>query len=790
MTAGPRAKGGRVAFRVLSEKEYAALTPGEKGSYTKWKKRIEAEQQSSTGADQPSSIGTTDRQRRANAKSSGRKRAPSATEIHTALKKKTKSTKSAAPSTQGELQVDEAVDEEESTESNGPATHPPPSDEDSDVEAVERRRVAARGKRPEEAVDIDDDDDYLPVAVEIEEEDDGGASGEDFDGERIPKKMTANQLVQYRSALPNWREAGADAASNVHIVDIDAVVESFGDDADDLRLVAQARERAQTLAATIAPSEPLSAEDRTSGSTISSAGRGRPQPRRVAPTTPSTASGHAAGHRLALASSSQSTMAFTANVSSSGPASAANYTIPIPTTIPNPATASIPATSTAHIVATTPPFVAGSFTAHAATSTTHASPAFGTASSVAIVASNAQGPAAATSIAANQPAATPHAATLSATPSTVPVAGALPAHATSAATPHATTPIATPSTAPAVGALPAHATTYAVASNATAATAATAATVATAAATAPPGPGTWPVDIAAVPATRGHMLLKAQNERVRNVLRRALKTHLPRKMCFDNMYPQPAERHAFLREVVISAAVAAQDNDIVARLRTDNEYVSAMLKIPEARMSNFRGKLKDAADAVVRSAYRIDHFPPARHVHIVKWLVAEQDRLYIFPGDPVASTYNDTRPFCNDGIINVLRSSFFGPRAIATFKEQDYNEGHEEPQLPDAMVAAAAAAVEAALRAYLMGREPVHIDFSGNQFIRAYLDHVSTLRQLRFDHRMAYDAVMEELYRVAAGVGNQAGPVAGNLAGGTANPNINVLQVAEAFGIVNEVVNP
>ncbi|KAI0037412.1 hypothetical protein FA95DRAFT_1614235 [Auriscalpium vulgare] len=280
------------------------------------------------------------------------------------------------------------------------------------------------------------------------------------------------------------------------------------------------------------------------------------------------------------------------------------------------------------------------------------------------------------------------------------------------------------------------------------------------------------------------MLMKAQTPRVRKVLKHALKTDLPHKLFFENTYPQPLERSAFFRAVILRAAEAEEDAAIAARLRVDKNFAAAISKIPEARVSNLRGKMKDAADAAVRQAYGIDQYPPARHVHIIKWLVAEEGRLYIFPGDAAMSTYNEDLPFYHDGIIAVIRAVFFSPKAAARFDTSLYSDGHDAPQLPDAMVASSATAVEAALRGYLMGCEPVKVDFSGTQFVRAYLDHMSTLQDLKERSIPAYNALMSGLYlRVTGNVAGNQAPNAAIMAPlmGTANPHVNPDAVLQAL---------
>ncbi|KAI0037956.1 hypothetical protein FA95DRAFT_1667922 [Auriscalpium vulgare] len=293
--------------------------------------------------------------------------------------------------------------------------------------------------------------------------------------------------------------------------------------------------------------------------------------------------------------------------------------------------------------------------------------------------------------------------------------------------------------------------------------------------------GAWPADIEVVlpTETQSHMSIKAQTARIKKVLKRAIQDALPRKLFFLNTFPQPQERTAFYRGVLVAAAEAEGDADVVSRLQSDKDYAAALAKIPEARTSNLRGKLKDAADGVVRGAYKIDEFPHERHVRILKWLLAEEDALYIFPGDAKESTYDDSLPYGHGAIIMVIRMAFFGPKAIAKFPPALFRGDDGVMRLPPVMVAACATAVEAGLRAFLLGPDAVQVDFSGAQFIHSYLNHIATLQDLKSEGLGAYNALLAILYTSVMGIeGNEASTTAV----GTSNRRVNAARVAQALG--------
>ncbi|KAI0038652.1 hypothetical protein FA95DRAFT_1613219 [Auriscalpium vulgare] len=274
------------------------------------------------------------------------------------------------------------------------------------------------------------------------------------------------------------------------------------------------------------------------------------------------------------------------------------------------------------------------------------------------------------------------------------------------------------------------------------------------------------------------MGIKAQSVRVKKVLKEALQNSLPQKLFFRTTFPQPQERATFYRGVLTAAADAVGDVDIAARVQSDKEYAAALSKIPEARTSNLRGKLKDAADAVVRGAYKIDSFPPDHHVRIIKWLLAEEDTLYIFPEDATERTYDDSLPYSHDAIIMVICMVFFGPKAIAKFDPGLFRGDDGVSRLPATMVAACATAVEAGLRGFLLGRDIVQVDFTGSQFIRAYLNHTATLQNLQNNGPAIYNALLVSLYTSVMGAeGNNAG-----VSVGTTNCRVNAARVGQALG--------
>ncbi|KAI0048604.1 hypothetical protein FA95DRAFT_1605109 [Auriscalpium vulgare] len=765
MTAGTRLKGNApvarpAELRILTQEEYDELSPSQKGNYTKALRKQGIDNEllntrtrhkagnkgaTDTGADTPSNA--------------ARKRAPTTTAIDDSAGKKRKAGSGAptvpvggVPDATASSAEDVALGSEsesmaiEDGVTNAPV--PPPSDEesDSDVEGAQRRALAAKGKRKQTVQSSSEDE-----RGEASEDERGEARQEDQDGEdeeedeeaeeSAQKSFSKSQTAKYANSRPKWKQTGADKALNARR-DIPLIVDNYDDDNDDVDVIneARAREAARKVAATpTRQSTPAARQARKPAA--------RPANKR--------AQAKAKGTSTAAVSIAATTVVSTHPAASSAPAVSNAPTAVVST---HPAASSAPAVS----ITPTAVSIAPTAVSIAPTAVVSTHPAASSAPAV----SNAHPAVVITHPAASSaPAPPPARPAVSIAPtavvSTHPAASSV--HAVSNGPALVANTLHTADVPPAAHALPG------------------APTIAAAAAPTHADPaGAWPADTELVAPTgkQSHWSIKAQSDRIQKVLHRAIKVDLPQKLFFQNVFPQPQERAAFYRALLVVAAQAEGDVTIASRVQREKEYAAALSKIPEARTSILRGKLKDAADAVVRGAYKIDDFPPERHVRIVKWLVAEEDSLYIFPGDAKESTYDDTQPFGHSAIVMVLRIVFFGPKAIAELPLDLFRCDDGVLRLPPAMVAACATAVEAGLRAFLLGRDAVQVDFTGNQFIRSYLNHIATLQDLKDEAIGVYNALLASLYRAVTSVeGNEAGVAAV----GTSNRRVSAARVALAF---------
>ncbi|KAI0043846.1 hypothetical protein FA95DRAFT_1574837 [Auriscalpium vulgare] len=291
----------------------------------------------------------------------------------------------------------------------------------------------------------------------------------------------------------------------------------------------------------------------------------------------------------------------------------------------------------------------------------------------------------------------------------------------------------------------------------------------------------WPswTNLKRVSGTR--MALGDQTPEVKEVIQTAAADEVPYTLCFENAYPDEERRVELLRDGLIRTAEKQNKKDIAARLEKDEYYVKMMVKIPEARVSNYRKKFKDGAVDTVQYMYRLEKIPEEKYVQRLQKMLDPAARLYVFPGKFDVSNYgiymvdymlgtdsdalhgvlaqiakmevNTTRPFCHPAIINLIHKVCFGPRAIPRFPRSYYvaiAKNKDKPELPRPMVALAATAIEAGLTSFTLAPEVASkVDFNGDVFGKVYEFHHRRLRHLKKKKPHAYSALMSELYELA-----------------------------------------
>ncbi|KAI0054642.1 hypothetical protein BV25DRAFT_1922508 [Artomyces pyxidatus] len=279
----------------------------------------------------------------------------------------------------------------------------------------------------------------------------------------------------------------------------------------------------------------------------------------------------------------------------------------------------------------------------------------------------------------------------------------------------------------------------------------------------------------------GRPTLRGQDDRVAEVLSLASATEVPKFVCFQDAFPLADDRVPYYRMALTKVAKHLKEWDVLERLENDPSYVSDMAIIPEARMSIFRGKVRDKAVAGVKLLYHFALFPENEFVAIVAKLL--EDQRYIYPGDEAKKTIQDDSPYCHAAIIAVIYESFFGGDAVKKFPVEFYPVSPRtgKRQLPKSMVAFSATVNEAALKAYQMGPTAVKVELKGDVFDDVYSVHLATLDQIYSDDSEVYDGLMTYLYDEASHGLGAPGPSTSARRGSTKPITIITANMAKRF---------
>ncbi|RPD72205.1 hypothetical protein L226DRAFT_442490, partial [Lentinus tigrinus ALCF2SS1-7] len=234
----------------------------------------------------------------------------------------------------------------------------------------------------------------------------------------------------------------------------------------------------------------------------------------------------------------------------------------------------------------------------------------------------------------------------------------------------------------------------------------------------------------------GRLRLKGQRPRVKLVAKEAIQETLT-NICVTNAYPEgPDKNDIFARDSLIRSAKALHDKEIAQRCKHDELYWRKLGTIPLQRISNFRGQIKKATDALVRRAYDL------KQGDALKVLWYEEGLRYIYPYDYEAYS---TRIFVDalmDALFATPRS--YGYRAASRFTSS-LADKPDEKEIPAAMLALVATALYASIDDYRsMHREPC--DFKSNIFLDIYRQNIATLSQYKHDCPIKYHRLMHSLF--------------------------------------------
>ncbi|KAN0140700.1 hypothetical protein V8E53_001527 [Lactarius tabidus] len=227
-------------------------------------------------------------------------------------------------------------------------------------------------------------------------------------------------------------------------------------------------------------------------------------------------------------------------------------------------------------------------------------------------------------------------------------------------------------------------------------------------------------------------------------------------------FPNQLLTTKFLVDALSTASLHVPNaEDVHVCLLRDHGYCSKMCSLPRARISIFRGDVKERCAAAI-APLLVLNTPTA-----VKDLInkIKDDYNYIFPrrsqGNPnvLIGLPQTSRPYRSPIVISVIQDLFFSGNPSFVTKHQDQfpsrtgTNGDIIWEVPKAMVALVSTAYYAALCEWDTG-ERKHHDFTSNMFLEAYNSHVSTLDKIDGLRNTSYHTMMTEIYQFAAYIPN------------------------------------
>ncbi|KAI0245598.1 hypothetical protein BJV78DRAFT_1287423 [Lactifluus subvellereus] len=230
-----------------------------------------------------------------------------------------------------------------------------------------------------------------------------------------------------------------------------------------------------------------------------------------------------------------------------------------------------------------------------------------------------------------------------------------------------------------------------------------------------------------------------------------------KEIVLQNSFPETDSKVKYRRQVIIEAAKAAKDSfqpigDIYDRAKQDGKFCDALGQLVTDRLSGVRNPIMASATTEIAVFQLGTGTLCMERVNILL-----NHNAFIFPGfwDEDGRTgkmrwnHKAMEPFLNPAFIQILKMSFFlRPTSIGSkIRDQFVSsiDGHDEPELPIAMVALVATAVYAALYEWKTGARII-IKFEGNVFATIYRGLYNTLETIKSTNRTAFHAIMSKLY--------------------------------------------
>ncbi|KAI0350325.1 hypothetical protein OH77DRAFT_1524923 [Trametes cingulata] len=246
---------------------------------------------------------------------------------------------------------------------------------------------------------------------------------------------------------------------------------------------------------------------------------------------------------------------------------------------------------------------------------------------------------------------------------------------------------------------------------------------------------------------RGKLKLDHQHQRVRRVLERAIFSTLS-DVALKNAFPDGLQKHGkIVYRALLKAAAEFGYEDMVKRLKKQDQYVTELSKKPIQRIPTFRGHVRKVAEGQPATAFGLTFGDKEKG----DWL--QHGRRALSP--PV--------------FVETLRTAFFKRPNSLGFKiadrfESTLPEKPDEKEIPAAMLALVATAFGGQLHAAIQDSKQGYTaprDFTTNEYWGVYKDHIQELSTVRMAGPVQYHVLMHGLWRQISdplGTRGHAGP--------------------------------
>ncbi|KAF8332893.1 hypothetical protein F5887DRAFT_1080566 [Amanita rubescens] len=176
------------------------------------------------------------------------------------------------------------------------------------------------------------------------------------------------------------------------------------------------------------------------------------------------------------------------------------------------------------------------------------------------------------------------------------------------------------------------------------------------------------------------------------------------------------------------------------RISLDPTFVNRIGRLPDARISLYRGGFKSACVQTVKKSYDLGE----DCADVVADLLKQNKYIYPLSSRRLAIGH---KPFEHPAIIEVIRQRLFDdPRNSITEEFPDY---FKDGELPPSLVAFAATTMHAAIQEWSTGRRISH-DFQANVYTDIYLGHMALLNKINQINPNGYKHLLRRLFRTVS----------------------------------------